>query len=267
MRQTLILALLMFTVICTVQSQGQIQLYDNFNQVWIDPTKWAAVPTCSATPYLDTTASINLVDCIRAIQDNQLRLMVKAYGHVDSDTDRQFGPSELYFANPNAISTISVTVKIAHSAPVACSSNATDSFGQILIGGNFFNIGTGDPKDDVSVIILIQRLATDPKGVVDALAILYSQNTFLNYVDFGKHNLTDVFNATVRWDQPNHHFSLRLAHARDTRSSELDYTVSDVMPPVAPMKLLAARAFVPNCTTQLVAADMDAYFDDVYTNH
>ncbi len=116
--------LLLLPVLCLAQQSGSIQLYDNFNSPWIVPTKWAAVPTCSATQFLDTTASLNLVDCIRAIQSNQLHLMVKAYGHVDSDPDRQFGPAELYFANPNAIQTISATFRIAHSVPTACPSNS-----------------------------------------------------------------------------------------------------------------------------------------------
>ena len=259
--------LLLLPCMCLAQQQtGSVQLYDNFNSAWIDPTKWAATPTCSATPFLDTAASLNLVDCIRAIQGSQLHLMVKAYGHVDSDIDRQFGPSELYFANPNAINTISVTVRVNRSAPVACPSNGTPSFGQALIGGNFFNAGTGDPKDDVAIAYFIEREATAAKGTVHAGAVLFSPNAFYGYVDLGIHSLSDVLNAAVSWDQPNHHFSFRLAHARDIRARELFYSVSDTTPPVAPMKLLAARAFVPNCTTQLTSADMDVSFDDVYTS-
>ncbi len=268
MRYKVILAVLLLLPLVSVaqQQMGSIQLYDNFNSTWIDPTKWAAIPTCSATPFLDTTASLNLVDCIRAIQGGSLRLMVKAYGHIDSDTDRQFGPSELYFASPNAINTISVTVKIHRSAPIPCPSNSTPSFGQVLIGGNYFNTGTGDPRDDVAVLYFIERDATAAKGTIHAGAVLSSQNSFYGYVDLGIHNLSDVLNAAVSWDQPNHHFSFRLAHSRDIRAGELSYSASDTTPPVAPMKLLAARAFVPNCTTQLTSADMDVLFDDVYTN-
>jgi hypothetical protein len=264
--KVILLSLILLPALCLAQQKtGSIQLYDNFNGTWIDPVKWAAVPTCSATQFLDTAASINLFDCVREIQSGQLHLMVKGYGHIDSDTDRQFGPSELYFANPNAINTISATVRIAHSASVSCPSNPTDSFGQALIGGNFFNTGTGDPKDDVAIAYFIQRVATAPKGTIQAGAVLFSPNAFYGYVDLGIHNITDVINAAVSWDQVNHKFSFRLAHSRDIRAMELPYSVSDVMPPVAPMKLLAARAFVPNCTTQLTSADMDVFFDDVYT--
>lgn len=267
MRFTSVLACaFLLSVACLAQTIAPIQLYDNFNTTWIDPGKWAAVPTCSATQFLDTTASVNVFDCIRAIQGNKLRLMVKAYGHTDSDTDRQFAPSELYFANPNGIHSISATARIAHTAPTACPSNATDSFGQILTGGNFFNIGTGDPKDDVTVIILVQHLATDPKGVAHSGAAVFSQNAGFGWVDLGARSVGEPVNLTISWFQEGHFFAFRLAGASGIRTGQINYTVSDVTPPVAPMKLLAARAFVPNCTTQLTSADMDVYFDDVQTN-
>lgn len=268
MRHKVVLAcLVLLPAMCFAQQSGSIQLYDNFNGLWLNPVQWASVPTCSTTPFLDTTASVNLVDCIRAIEGKQLRLMVKSYGHIDSDTDRQFGPSEIYFANPNAINTITVTVRIAHTTSVSCPSNtAIVPFAQAFIGGNFFNSGTGDPKDDVAVIYLFERDAAMAKGTVRALAVVFSPNTFYGYANLGTHSIGDVFNAAVSWDQPNHRFSFRLAHSRDIRAQELFYSATDTMPAVAPMKLLAARAFVPNCTAQLASADMDVYFDDVYTN-
>jgi len=267
MRYKLMIGLLfLLPVLCLAQQSSSIQLFDNFNSPWIDPTKWAAVPTCSATQFLDTTASLNLVDCIRAIQSNQLHLMVKAYGHVDGDTDRQFGPAELYFANPNAIQTISATFRIAHSAPTACPSNPTASFGQVLLAGNFFNIGTGDPKDDVAVIMIMQRQATDPKGVAITGAGVFSQNAFYGWVDLGKRNVGETISASISWNPSGHFVAFRMAGASGIRQGQVSYTVSDVMPPVAPMKVLAARAFVPNCSTKLTSADMDVYFDDIYTN-
>ncbi len=267
MREKFVIALvLLVPVLCVAQQSTSIQLYDNFSSQWIDPTRWAAVPTCSATPFLDTTASLNLFDCIRAVQGGQLRLMVKAYGRADFDIDRQFGPSELYFANPNAIQSISVTFRIAHAAPTACPSNSTPSFGQVLVGGNFFNPGTGDPKDDVSVIMIMQRQATDPKGVAVTGAGVYSQNAFYGWVDLGKRNVGETISAAISWNPTGHFFAFRMAGASGIRQGQVNYTVSDVMPPVAAMKLLAARAFVPNCSTQLSSADMDVYFDNVYTN-
>ncbi len=267
MREKFVIALvLLVPVLCVAQQSASIQLYDNFSTRWIDPTKWAAVPTCSATPFLDTTASLNLFDCIRAVQAGQLRLMVKAYGHVDSDTDRQFGPSELYFANPNAIQTISTTFRIAHTAPTTCTSNSMASFGQVLIGGNFFNTGTGDPKDDVSVILIMEHSAFDPKGVALTGAGVYSQNAFYGWVDLGKRSIGETISAAISWNPTGHFFAFRMAGASGIRQGQVNYTVSDVVPPVAPMKLLGARAFAQNCSTQLSSADMDVYFDNVYTN-
>ena len=230
------------------------------------PQSGRLLATCSATHFLDTTASLNLVDCVRAIQGNKLRLTVKAYGRTDSDTDRQFGPSEIYFANPNAIQTISAKLRITHTESTACPTNDTASFGQILVGGNFFNTGTGDPKDDVSAIVLAQHFATDPEGVAEAGAAVFSQNAGFGWVDLGTAKIGEVLNVAVGWNQLGHFFTFRLAGLSGIRAGQVSYGVSDVTAPVAAMKLLAARAFVPNCTSKLTSADMDVQFDDIYTN-
>ncbi|GEM_PF-5195364 len=134
-RRMLLVCCLLLPVFSFAQQQtlSNWQLCDTFAAKFLDPAKWALIPTCSATQFLDTNASFNLLDCARQIQSGELRLMVKAYGHSDTDTDRQFGPSELYFSNPNAIHGISLSFLIAHVEPVGCPTNPTDSFGQVLV--------------------------------------------------------------------------------------------------------------------------------------
>jgi hypothetical protein len=73
-------------------------------------------------------------------------------------------------------------------------------------------------------------------------------------------------NAKIIWDQPNHRFLFSLAGASGVKKGEVSYPGPDFASPVAPMKLLAARAFVPNCTTQRTSADMNVFFDNVFTN-
>lgn len=263
----IVFCLLLLPTLSLAQRQtSSIQLYDNFNTSWLDPTKWAAIPTCSATPFLDTTASINLVDCLRAIQGHKLRLMVKAYGHIDSDTDRQLGPSELYFANPNNVHTIHATFRIARTESTACPTNGTDSFGQVMAGGNYFNAGTGDPKDDMTAIILIQHMATDAPGIANAGAALFSQNGGFGWVDLGSHDVGEVLKMSISWNQTSHLFTFSLTGSSGIHSGQLSYVVSDILPPTAPMKLLAARAFVPNCSSQLTSAHMDVVFHEVFTD-
>lgn len=265
-RRIFFIGFILLPVLSLAQQQTSInwQLYDTFNARSIDPIKWAAIPTCSATQYLDTTASINLLDCARQIQSGELRLIVKAYGHTDTDTDRQFGPSELYFSNPNAVNGISLNFRIAHVEPVGCPTNPTDSFGQVLVAGTFFNTGTGDPRDDVNVIFLIQHLATDPAHVAHAGAAIFSSNAGYGWLDLGAHSVGMIMNLRMTWDQTNHKFVFRLADLSGVQAGELPYFVPDSMPPMVPMKLLAARAFAPNCTSRLTSADMDVSFNNIF---
>ncbi|MGH9643278.1 MAG: hypothetical protein ACRD3Q_12755 [Terriglobales bacterium] len=272
MRQKLILVLFLIpSLLGVVRAQADsppnyLQLYDNFNELWLDPAKWAPTPTCSETQFLDTTASINVVDCIRAIEANKLRLMVRAYGNVDSDTDMQFGPSELYFADPEAINTINVAFRIAHSESVACPFNRSDSIGQVLIGGNFFNSGNGNPLDDVTAFVMVRRGPTLTKQDVLAGAAVFSKNIFYGWVDLGTPDLDGTLHVTVSWDQPNHRFRFRLVSASGDHNGNVPYIGPDSLSPAEPMKLLAARTFAPNCTTQPTSATMDVLFDNVFVN-
>ena len=90
--------------------------------------------------------------------------MVKAHGNTVSDVGRQFGPSELYFVNPNAVKSISTLFRVKRVDAVACPTNNTDSFGQMIFGGNYFNPGTGNPLDDVAAIIIVQHSAASPSA-------------------------------------------------------------------------------------------------------
>ncbi len=104
----------LLSAVCVAQSQPSAtdHVYDQFKGQFLNGDKWLTTPTCSATVFVDTTASLSLLDCAREIQNNQLRLMVKAYGNRLSDAGRQFGPSELYFANPNAINSITTSLRV-----------------------------------------------------------------------------------------------------------------------------------------------------------
>lgn len=241
-------------------------VYDNFKGSFLDASKWLAVPTCSASVFVNTTDSVNPLDCAREIQDHNLRLLVKAYGKMDSDVGRQFGPSELYFANPNAVTSITTSLTVERVDAVACPSNTTDSFGQAIFGGNYFNPGTGDPKDDVAAIIIVQHSASSPDRVLGVYALVFSPNAFYGFLTLGAIDFDERLAAKVQWDQPNHRFLFSASGEGIRSTGTIPYNASDGMPPAAPMKLLAGRAFVPNCTTQQTAAYIEVLFDNVMTN-
>lgn len=239
-------------------------LYDDFHSPFLNPSKWLAVPTCSATAFVDTTASVNLLDCAREIQNNRLRLFVKAYGNRSSDQGRQFGPSELYFANPNAVTSLSTTLTVTNVSAIGCSSNSTESFGQAIFGGNYFNPGTGDPKDDVAAIIIVQHGSSGPG--LGVFALVFSPNAFYGFSVLGTTTFNEPLTGKVQWDQLNHRFLFKIAGENLHSSSTIPYSVPDTTPAAAPMKLLGARAFVPNCTTRQATADIEVLFDNVAIN-
>lgn len=122
--------------------------YDTFNQKWLDPAKWLATgPFCWGG-----------LECVREIQNGQLRLAVRNFGATDSDSGLPVSESEVDFVNPNAINSITADVALSSFSGVGCSTNNNDkdwTHMELAIGGYFFNTGTGDPADDVLAMLNI----------------------------------------------------------------------------------------------------------------
>jgi len=258
----------LLSAICVAQNLPTGQVYDGFKGPYLDNSKWLALPTCSTTPFVDTTASINLLDCARDIQSNKLHLMVKAYGNALSDVGRQFGPSELFFVNPNAISGITATFRVPRAAAIACPANNTPfaSMGQTILGGTYFNPGTGDPRDDVAAIIIVEHDPPTPPGVLLVSALVYSANAFYGFSSLGTARFQQALTASVHWDQVNHQFIFHVTGPNLRSDATIGYSATDTMPAAGPVKLLGARAFAPNCTTGQGTADIEVLFDKVSAN-
>jgi hypothetical protein len=260
----------LLSVLCAAQSLplAADRVYDRFNGPFLNSSKWLAIPTCSATPFVDTTASVSLLDCARDIQNNKLHLMVRALGNELSDVGRQFGPSELFFVNPNAINAISTNLRVKQSAAIACPSNSTrfSSLGQAIVGGNYFNPGTGNPSDDVAAVLIVEHDPTTPAGVLVVSALVFSPNAFYGFASLGTIRFEQLLTGTVQWDQPNHQFIFHAVGPNLNSTAIVDYAVSDAMQAAAPVKLLGARAFAPNCTTRQGKADIEVLFDSVLVN-
>src|SRR5262249_14840593 len=71
--------------------------FDNFNQKFLDPNKWATSSPCFTWTVLD---------CVREIQNGQLRLGVRGFGATDSNQGSQYAESELHFLRPSTIKSI-----------------------------------------------------------------------------------------------------------------------------------------------------------------
>jgi hypothetical protein len=76
--------------------------YDTFNERWLDPAKWLTGLYCGPTT----------LECVREIQNGQLRLAVRQFGATDSDSGFQYANPALYFSNPSAINSITSDVTL-----------------------------------------------------------------------------------------------------------------------------------------------------------
>lgn len=241
-------------------------VYDQFDQKWLNPSKW--LPTAACTPFSDSSETFSVMECVRAIEEGKLRLEVKTWGDRSSNATRQYGDSELHFARPNAVRSIRTTVNVKSTHAAACLANPNTSTSQAIFGGNFFNTGTGAPADDMVGLFIFERNPGygDPSTTVHGLALVLSSSFCCGYYDFGIFLIGQPIVAKLKWDKPNHQFIASTTTANGSIQAVMPYPTADTVPPAAPSKFLGARAFVPNCTDQTTTGDMEAYFDDVVVN-
>lgn len=230
--------------------------YDTFNEKWLNPTKWLPDGGCGGWSYMG-------LDCAREIQDGHLRLAVRNFGAPDSDYSDQYFTSELNFVNPNAINSISGEVTLRSFSGVGCSTNNTDStHGDVQIGGNFFNPGTGD---DVYAVLYLWVDTNNPRTIY-----IWNYNTSTGITtDVANYPVGTPLTFTFAWDKANHQFIAAVKAKDDPGPANVvvaPYFVSDTMPPTNPKKSLHVDIGALNCTSGQTFAQVEAFFDKVMVN-
>lgn len=239
-------------------SASELIPYDNFTQRFLDPTKWSTFGACFTFSFLE---------CVREIQNGQLRLAVRNYGSTSSNNGNQYGPSELHFINPRPIKAFAAHLTVRRTSGQSCPANlGVTSGAHAILQGTFFNSGSGNPNDDVQALLIFNHLATDPEGSLNAAAFMHWQGQFFGFVGLGPLKVGQRIAAQLAWDQPHAQFVASwtdLATGRTT-SAALPYTMSDTTPAAAPDKSIGVRTFAPNCIgPTMLVADMEATFGDV----
>jgi hypothetical protein len=235
-------------------------LYDNFNQRFLDPTKWSTYPGCF-------TGSV--LECVREIQDGRLRLAVRSYGATNTNEGVGYGPSELHFVDPAPIRSIATQLVVRRTNSLGCLANTTflpNSHAHALLQGNFFNSGSGNQADDVQGLLIFDRMSSDPEGVLSVGAFMHWQGQFFGFVSLGTVNVGQKVIAKLAWDQPHAQFVASWTDVETRRKVQvfLPYTMPDTTPAAAPDKLLGVRTFAPNCVgKQMLFSDIEATFDNV----
>jgi hypothetical protein len=256
---TLCFALLVCLSQMLYAQQANLALYDNFDETLLNPTKWSPYGACNWS----------VLECVRVIQDDKLRLAVRVYGATNSNQGDQYGPSELHFSNATPIRTIATEFTVRRTSSIPCPANTTlyNSHAHTILQGTFFNSGSGNAADDVQGLMLFDHDASNPQGVLTVLGLLYWQGQFFGGVGIGTVNVGQKVIAQLSWDQPHHQFVASWTDVlTDTKTEALlPYTMPDTTPPAAPDKLIGVRTWAPNCIgAQMLVTDMDTTFNNVW---
>jgi hypothetical protein len=240
---------------------SNLVLYDNFDETFLSPAKWSPYGACFTW---------SVLECVRVIQDDRLRLATRNYGATNSNQGVAYGPSELHFSNPTPVKSIATEFTVRRTSSVGCPANTTflpNSHAHTILQGTFFNSGSGNSADDVQGLFIFDHASSDPQGVLTVGAFMHWQGQFFGNVGLGSMNVGQKVIAQLTWDQPNHQFiaSWTDVVTGTVNQAPLPYTMSDTKPPAAPDKLIGVRTWAPNCVgTQMLVTDMDTTFDKVW---
>lgn len=259
---SLVLLVSLSHMLIAQQPSSNLVLYENFDDKrFLDPTKWSTYGACFTW---------SVLECVREIQDDRLRLAVRNYGATGSNEGVQYGPSELHFINPTPIRTIATELTVRRTSSMGCPANTTflpNSHAHTILQGNFFNSGSGNPADDVQGLFIIDHASSEPQGVLTVGAFLHWQDQFFGFVDLGTIAVGQRVIAQLSWDQPHSQFVARWTDVVTGKATQalLPYTMPDTTPPAAPDKLIGVRTWAPNCAgTQMLLTDMESTFDKVW---
>ncbi len=258
--------LLTFVILLAVPALAQNQgnnnsYYDTFNEKWLDPAKWDVRynPPCDRT-----------LECSRQIENGHLRLGLRNFGATDSDSGGPFSWTGLTPVDPNAVNSITADVTVRTFSGTACSATTAVAQTNVEMGGLYFNKGTGDPldpSDDVQAI-LYSIVNTDDPNTIQVGYYLGSRDLWIAD-EIGRYPLGKTLTATVAWDKANHQFIFAVNVTGDPSHAAravAPYYVSDIAPPVNPVRWLDAGVYSPNCTSSQTSSQVEAFYDNVMIN-
>jgi len=232
--------------------------YDTFNERWLDPAKWLTGFDCGPST----------MECVREIQNGQLRLAVRQFGATNSDSGDQFADSALYFSNPNAITSIATDVTLRSFSGTSCSTNPTAVTRTVTsVGGVYFNTGSGQLADDVNDMVFFLVDTNNPKTIT---VINWMSGSGLGVsTDMGSYPIGTTFTATIAWDKPNHQFISAVKVGEDpgqTVRVAVPYYVSDTNQAAYTQRSLNAALHTANCTSAQTFGQVEAFYDNVIVN-
>jgi hypothetical protein len=262
MKRMVFLVCILLTFLAVAQAQKPVY-YDTFAGKYLNPAKWQ---TSNAANQGWNPQCWNAFDCVREIQAGKLHLFVRNFGNTDSDSDIQWSESAVFFATPNAVTSITADVTVRSYSGIGCSTNDTDrTHTQVDMGGTFFNTGTGDPFDDVTGLLIIWVDTFDPS--------MMSVGGWWGWEDQGYWNVIKSYpigtplTGTIKWDKANGQFIASVKAKGEMDSSVvMPYSLPVSAPPANGTKTLDAGVHTLNCTSAQTVGTVDATYDNVIIN-
>lgn len=250
----MLLAGLAMSIQLAAQTGGLNQtsaIYDNFKGPWIDPSRWlTGAPSCWGLS----------LECVREIQNGQLRLLARNLGWNGGNSGTQWSQSDLYFPAANNITSITADVTVRQAKGTDCALNPEKNGAQVRIGGTFFNSGSGDPGDDLQAYVI----AVHGDDVL-SYGVWWGWQTQEQWIPI-TYNIAmgTPVTTTIRWDRANHQFVVTLKTPGGLYFQQASgYSIPDVKLAANPSKGLSAFTVSPNCTGQKTSSYVEASFDNV----
>jgi hypothetical protein len=255
-----ILAVLFFATLFSAAQTQTPTLYDDFNQRFLNPSKWNTNNACFTTNGLEQ-------ECVREIQVGQLRLAHRNFGNRDTDQGNQFGLANVFFAHPARIKSITTEMTVIRTAESPCPANP-DFGGAAQIDATFFNTGSGNPNDDVAGHLAFGHNTTTPAGQSFVFGSISQGNNYFSDTPLGNVPIGTPVSSTLTWDQPNHQFVVSWTNlvTNVKTQSTMPYSFADTTPATNPSKDLTVNTFPANCTAKAAWVYVEATFDNVYIN-
>jgi hypothetical protein len=196
----------------------------------------------------------------RLVMNKQLYLGLGTTGGVDKDTGLKLGAQSLALAESQSVTALAADVAMHYLWVPGCGANRSVAYGQMTLGGGFFNVGTpvvNSAVGDVQAWVRFERRsdATTAEGTASAEGLvvqcrnkLCNLYTTLGSVSLGTLAVGEKDKFHIIWDKAAKSFGFRRGLRGVTQA--VTYTVPDSLAATRPAKYFGIRNAAAHCASE-----------------